>query len=217
MLNVDLIEKRFEQPILGPLNLSIAPGELVCIIGPTGCGKSSLLNIIAGLDTDYLGEVHFNGNASRLGYMFQEPRLLPWRTVRQNLMIVRNDEQKIDQLLTLTGLMDHQHKFPRNLSLGMARRVALARCLLVEPDIILMDEPLVSLDATTANLMRQTLKQLRQSVPHLSLVYVTHDLDEVLEMADRIIVLGDSPARITAERTLDNTSKVELSDLLRRG
>lgn len=199
MIDIRITAKGFEHPLLENIGITLNAGELVALVGPSGCGKTTLLNIIAGLDQAFSGVVRCSSGPPRTAFMFQEPRLLPWRTLRQNLEIIRPDTQAIDRLLHVVGLWDQQHKFPSQVSLGMARRIALLRCFLVEPELLLMDEPLVSLDEASARIIRQQLAQQRAAQPSLTVLYVTHDLEDACAMADRIIVLGDSPTRILAE------------------
>ncbi|WP_207061186.1 ABC transporter ATP-binding protein [Motiliproteus sp. SC1-56] len=184
-------------------DIRVAPGELLCLLGPSGCGKTTLLNIIAGLDTDYAGTLtgpragpSVDGPA--VGYMFQQPRLLPWRTLRQNLQLVVDPEHyhRIAPLLAQMGLGEYIDSYPNRLSLGMARRAALARCLIIDPGLILMDEPFVSLDPPTAAEMRQRIQALRRRRHDRSILLVTHDLREAVQLADRILVLGGSPTRV---------------------
>lgn len=206
MIKVDIKSKTFDnnQTILSDINFEISPGELICVLGSSGTGKTTLLNIVAGIDTRYEGSV----SKARCAYAFQEPRLLPWRTLRQNLELVKNDPEKIDELLKMSGLSEAQNQFPTRISLGMARRAALARCLLVEPELVLMDEPMVSLDMTMANAMRQQLQLMRKKHPLLAVLYITHDIDEAVELADRIIILSGSPA--TIQRDIREKASKEL-------
>ena len=188
-----------DAPVISALSLTLRAGELVCLLGPSGCGKTTLLNILAGLDGDYSGILH--SSHYRVSYMFQEPRLLPWRTVRQNLALVADIQQqrKIDELLKLMELGDVASQYPGRLSLGMARRVALARTLINDPDLILMDEPFVSLDPPTAASLGEVLKRLRQMRPEVAILMVTHNIREALALSDRILVLGNQPTEVICE------------------
>jgi len=185
------------------LNLSFKAGEFVCLVGPSGCGKTTLLNIIAGLDTDYQGEILVGQQHThpKIGYIFQNPRLLPWRTVRENIELALDNHQSsaiIDPLLEVMQLTQAQNVYPERLSLGMSRRVAIIRGFAVEPDVLLMDEPFVSLDAPTARQVRELLLKLWQQRPH-TVLFVTHDLREAIALADRLIFLSAAPMAVISE------------------
>ena len=185
-------------------------GELICLFGPSGCGKTTVLNIVAGLDRDYEGVVRLPRSAERaaagIGYVFQTPRLLPWRTVAENLRLVLADAaakaSRVDELIEVTGLGAHRHAYPAQLSVGLQRRVALARAFAVRPDILLMDEPFVSLDAAAADRLRGLLLEIWSARP-TTVLFVTHDLREAIRLADRIALLSPGPARVLAERGID--------------
>ena len=149
-----------ELPVLGPIELTLGAREIVAIVGPSGCGKTTLLRIIGGLDRDFVGTVDWrDGAIPRIGTVFQEPRLLPWRTVRENLLLAQptTDAQLADHLLEALDLTPFRDAFPRTLSLGMARRVATARAFAIRPELVLLDEPFVSLDANTAARSKELL------------------------------------------------------------
>jgi ABC-type nitrate/sulfonate/bicarbonate transport system ATPase subunit len=182
------------------LRLSIGSGEFVCLVGPSGCGKTTLLNIIAGLDRDFEGEIVPNpdDHALTIGYVFQNPRLLPWRTVWENIELAQRSGKNavpIAPLLVSMGLAHVQHQYPERLSLGMRRRVALARAFAIQPELMLMDEPFISLDAPTARRLRRLLISLWQERPH-SVLFVTHDLREAITLADRLLFLAPPPTRV---------------------
>ncbi len=206
LIRLRLSEKNHAgKAVLGRLNLEIRRGELVCLLGPSGCGKTTLLNLLAGLDRNYRGSLEPSGpGGPRLSYMFQEPRLLPWRTLEQNLRLVAPDAgSRIERVLELVGLTRARHQFPAQLSLGMARRVALARSFIIEPDLLLMDEPFVSLDPPTAEGLRRHLAVLRREKPDLAILLVTHDIQEALSLADRVLLLGGAPSEVVRELRLD--------------
>ncbi|MEO1281806.1 MAG: ATP-binding cassette domain-containing protein [Pseudomonadota bacterium] len=191
-------------PVLTHVDLSIDPGSFVVLTGPSGCGKSTLLNIVAGLDDDYDGEVVFGAPSPRLSFMFQTPRLLPWRTVRQNIELVMPDDDpskaaKIDDLLQAVGLTGQESQYPERLSLGMQRRAALARAFIVEPDILLMDEPFVSLDDPTARALRDVLMALWDKRP-TTVLFVTHDRGEAVMLGTRLIRVGGQPATVISDQ-----------------
>src|SRR5258708_924673 len=185
--------------VLGELNFSLANGEVAALVGPSGCGKTTLLRIIAGLDRDYQGSVRLPEHC-RLGMVFQEPRLLPWRTVEANVRLAAPDatDAALDALFQTLGLAAHRGHFPGELSLGLARRVALARAFAVNPDLLLLDEPFVSLDAALAERLRFELVELVSRRPVTTLL-VTHDVEEAIGLADRLLVMSASPARVVSE------------------
>lgn len=185
------------------LAFALEPGEVGALIGPSGCGKTTALRIIAGLDDDFEGIVSRPGSG-RLGIVFQEPRLLPWRTVEENVRLALSPDQPspdLEALFRMLGLADHAGRFPGELSLGLARRAAIARAFAVEPDLLLLDEPFVSLDAPTAQRLRRELAALCDRTGVTTLL-VTHDIPEALELADRLFFLSDRPAHVVGERRI---------------
>jgi NitT/TauT family transport system ATP-binding protein len=207
-ISIGISEKRYagSRPIIALRNLEaqIAPNEFCVITGPSGCGKTTLLNIVAGTDKDFVGILGFkpaNAASPRIGYVFQNPRLLPWRTVRENVALVRPhgyDRRELAGLLDEVGLADAADTYPTRLSGGMVRRAALARAFAIKPDLLLLDEPFVSLDAPAADRLRRLLVRLVTSRP-TTVLFVTHDLGEAVELADRVLVLSPAPGRIAAE------------------
>ena len=190
-----------EHVAIANLTLRVNSGEFVCLVGPSGCGKTTLLNLIAGLDHEYEGQINFDSQSTTFGYVFQNPRLLPWRTVRENIELAVEDDsssENIDTLLDVMQLTPFQHVYPERLSLGMSRRVAIIRAFAINPDVLLMDEPFVSLDAKTAKQIRQLLVSVWQQRPH-TVLFVTHDLREAIAIADRIVFLSPAPMKATTE------------------
>lgn len=190
-------------PSIVDLKLSLTSEEFICLVGPSGCGKTTLLNIIAGLDNDYEGDILVGQQhtAPKIGYVFQNPRLLPWRTVRENIELAVDKHQArevIDAMLEAMQLTAAQHSYPEHLSLGMSRRVAIIRAFAVDPEVLLMDEPFVSLDAPTARQVRELLLNLWQQRPH-TILFVTHDLREAIALADRLIFLSAAPMQVVSE------------------
>jgi len=184
--------------VIHQLAFTLRHGEMAAFVGPSGCGKTTMLRIIAGLDADYAGKVVRPPGA--LGMVFQEPRLLPWRTVDQNVRLVAPDldEVKLTALFAALELTAHRAHFPGELSLGLARRVALARAFAVEPNLLILDEPFASLDAALATRMRDQLAWLVDRSP-VTVLLVTHDVDEAVRLADRLIVLSARPAHVIAD------------------
>ena len=183
------------------LSFSIETGRFVCLVGPSGCGKTTILRAILGLDPDFDGTIKLPNGEGRVAAVFQEPRLLPWRTVEQNVRLALGDgaseggEAGLDDLFETLGLSDMRGFFPGELSLGLARRAALARAFAVEPSLILLDEPFVSLDEQTAGRLRALLMKVWRARSTTALM-VTHNLREALELADEIILLTDRPAKV---------------------
>jgi ABC-type nitrate/sulfonate/bicarbonate transport system ATPase subunit len=207
-LEIDIRRKAFARDgahieVVRRLQLAVKPGEFVAVLGPSGCGKSTTLQIAAGLDTDFEGSVRYGpGVNDHLAYVFQQPRLLPWRTVQQNIELVFDDpamhRDHISDVLAAVDLTGSEDLFPGQLSLGMQRRAALARAFVLKPQLLLMDEPFVSLDATLAHRLRDVLRDMLQHNP-AAVVFVTHDWREAVSLADRLVFLDTGPATVRAE------------------
>jgi ABC-type nitrate/sulfonate/bicarbonate transport system ATPase subunit len=204
-LEVDIAGKTFrsaagdKHEVLAQVAFSIGAGEVGVLIGPSGCGKSTMLRIILGLDGDFAGHIARPPHA-RVGMVFQEPRLLPWRTVDENVRLVAPGiaEAKLTELFRILELEAHRSHFPGELSLGLARRVALARAFAVEPDLFVLDEPLASLDDALAARLREEIATLVGSRTMVTLL-VTHNLDDAIRLGDRLFMLSPRPARLLAE------------------
>jgi len=193
---------------LGPIDLAVAPGELVAVLGPSGSGKSTLLRLLGGLDQADAGTVAFNTADPHVGIVFQEPRLMPWLTVAQNVgfglftVPAARRAERVAGALARVGLERFADALPKTLSGGMAQRVGVARALALQPDLLLMDEPFGALDPLT----RMTLQRHLASIladGSLAGVLITHDVDEALLLADRIVVLQGPPGRIRLEAAVD--------------
>ena len=185
------------------LKLRLEAGSFGALIGPSGCGKTTILRIAAGLDPDFRGEIRTPG-AGRLGIVFQEPRLLPWRTVEQNIRLALpagDSAADLTELVDILGLGSHLARYPGELSLGLARRTAIARAFAGWPDFLLLDEPFVSLDQAIADRLRDELVALTTRT-RVTTLFVTHDLDEAIQLSDRLFLLCDRPTRIIAEKSL---------------
>lgn len=197
-LKIDNLEKSFDQlQVLKRINLSIAAGEFVAIVGHSGCGKSTLLRLIAGLEKPTGGIVSINGERissvnDSIRYLFQEPRLLPWETVEKNISIgmKQSDNDRILEALNNVGLSSKQKEWPKNLSGGQKQRVALARALVSDPGVLLLDEPLGALDALTKIEMQRLIESLWNK-QGFTAILVTHDVEEAVYLADRVFVMED--------------------------
>ena len=204
-LEVEIAHKAFtnaageRNEVLADFNFALGPGEVGVFVGPSGCGKSTMLKIVAGLDHDYQGHVACPAGA-RIGMVFQEPRLLPWRSVDDNVRLAapKADDEKLSALFAVLELTAHRNHFPGELSLGLARRVALARSFAIEPDFLILDEPLASLDAALAARLRDQIANLVDSRSATTLL-VTHDVDDAIRLGDHLFLLSPRPARILAE------------------
>ena len=190
-------------PAIRDFVLEVKSESMTVLMGPSGCGKTTLLRIVAGLDDRFTGEVDVPEGA-RIGVMFQEPRLLPWRTVRQNIELVAApdfSEADLEWLAQAVGIADMLPRYPQELSLGLARRVALARAFATKPDLLLLDEPFVSLDERTADRLRRLLLEVWQARPTTAIL-VTHNAREAILLADQLVLLAPRPTRVVAVETI---------------
>jgi NitT/TauT family transport system ATP-binding protein len=192
---------RGDLPVLDRIDLALGMREIVALVGPSGCGKTTLLRIVGGLDTDFQGTLDWHGaGMPRIGTVFQEPRLLPWRTVHQNILLAQRtaNPELADDLLRTLDLAAFRNAFPTTLSLGMARRASIARAFAIEPELVLLDEPFVSLDPAMAARSRELLLNAWRERPTAALL-VTHDRAEAALLADRILLLAERPTRVLQE------------------
>lgn len=202
-----MLDLRIEPPsschsVLGTIVTDIAEGDRICLLGPSGIGKTTLLNVIVGLDESVPAGAVQRAPNLRIGYLFQEHRLLPWRTLRQNLRLVGVRPHEVEPLLAQVGLAGCGNHLPDQLSLGMARRAALARCLAVKPDLLLLDEPFASLDPQRAQSLRRLIGELLEARPRMAMICVTHDIRDAGELANRIWYLDGQPARLQWDERL---------------
>ncbi|MBT3339189.1 MAG: ABC transporter ATP-binding protein [Anaerolineae bacterium] len=185
------------------ISFEVCPQEFVCVVGPSGCGKSTLLRVLAGLLTPTQGKINFAGGTPRIGMVFQDSNLMPWRSVLKNITLPLELDGldsaqaalKAQDLIDLVGLQSFEENLPRDLSGGMAHRVALARSLVHDPDILLLDEPFASLDALTRDRMGTELLRIWQA-RQKTVIMVTHSISEALFLADRVIVLTQRPGSL---------------------
>lgn len=222
-LEVDIVRKAFTNAagerldVLSDFGFALGAGEVGVFVGPSGCGKSTMLKILAGLDHDYQGRVTRPAGA-RIGMVFQEPRLLPWRSVEANVRLAAPlaDEAKLSALFAVLELNAHRSHFPGELSLGLARRVALARAFAVDPDFLILDEPLASLDDALAARLREQIASLVGSRDVMTLL-VTHNLDDAVRLGDRLFFLSARPAKIVHVETIRvrrvARSEVDIADI----
>ncbi|HEY1385144.1 MAG TPA: ABC transporter ATP-binding protein [Dongiaceae bacterium] len=190
--------------VLRGIDLAIAQGEFVSLVGPSGAGKTTLLRILAGLDAGYTGSLAWrDAPRPRLGIVFQEPRLVPWLSILDNLLLVTEPDQagRARALLAEVELAGTEAAFPGQLSGGMQRRAALARALLVGPDFLMLDEPLISLDAALAERMRRLLNGYWRAHRTTTLL-VTHNIAEAAELSTRILILSPSEGQLVADCAL---------------
>lgn len=204
LLHLEIAEKRFaDAPVLAGLTLTVAAGEVVALVGPSGCGKSTALMIAAGLDQDFQGS-RVTAPDLTVAVQFQEPCLLPWRDLTTNVLLAlppahRQVPVAADWLQQVGLPAASQDKFPAEVSLGMQRRAALARMLAAGGNLLLLDEPLVSLDVALAERLRALLLDWLARHPGAGMLLVTHDLEEAVQMADRVLLLDGQPARVLGE------------------
>jgi NitT/TauT family transport system ATP-binding protein len=196
---------------LREINFDIRDGEILCLLGPSGCGKTTVLNILAGFQKPSRGEVLVSGRKVEKpgpdrGVVFQEHGLFPWRTVLQNIMfgpnmMGRDDRESLvlaDRYINLIGLNGFEKHYPHQLSGGMQQRVAIARVLVNQPDILLMDEPFGKLDAQTRTTMQVLLLDVWEKL-HPTILFITHDIDEGIFLGDRILIMSCRPGKIIRE------------------
>jgi NitT/TauT family transport system ATP-binding protein len=201
---------------LGPLDLDVGRGEFVSLLGPSGCGKSTALRLIAGLNAPTSGTVRVSNSAGEgrarhaIGFVFQEPTLMPWASVRENVRLplklahapAAAANARIDEALAQVGLAEFADAFPRELSGGMKMRVSLARALVTDPEILLMDEPFAALDEITRFRLNNDLLSLWRSL-RKTVIFVTHSVFESVYLSQRVIVMTPRPGRINAEFRID--------------
>ncbi|KPA91308.1 ABC-type nitrate/sulfonate/bicarbonate transport system, ATPase component [Pseudomonas asplenii] len=204
LLDLYVERKAFAQTtVLRQVSLQLHAGETVSLLGPSGCGKSTLLRIVAGLEKDFEGELKHT--TSPIAFVFQEPRLMPWLMVEQNIGFSEDegyDRAWVTQLIEEVGLSGFAQALPKQLSGGMAQRVAIARGLYSKPRVLLLDEPFSAVDAFTRMKLQDLLLQLARR-HGIALLLVTHDVDEALYLSDRVLVMDNRPSRIRQALAVD--------------
>lgn len=214
-LNLSYRNQDADKKVLEDININIEKGQIISIIGPSGCGKSTLLKAIGGINQDYQGKILFenkeiNGPSPNRGYVFQEPALFTWLNTFDNIAyglklkkIEKNTiKEKVDKYISEIGLCGYEKYYPSQLSGGMKQRVALARTLIMEPEMILMDEPFSALDYQTRIEMQKLTMDLWQHY-RPSIIFVTHDIDEAILLADKVLVMSANPGTIIKEISVD--------------
>ncbi|QCI12190.1 ABC transporter ATP-binding protein [Pseudomonas putida] len=200
LLDLQVERKAFgDTPVLGQLDLQLQPGEIVSLLGPSGCGKSTLLRLVAQLDHEFTGTLR--RRPEQVGFVFQEPRLMPWLSVADNIGFSADkgyDHERVARLIDEVGLTGFADALPKALSGGMAQRVAIARGLYGQPQLLLLDEPFSAVDAFTRFKLQDLLLELARR-HHTALLVVTHDVDEALYLSDRVLVIGNRPGTICRE------------------
>ncbi|MEU7980922.1 ATP-binding cassette domain-containing protein [Micromonospora sp. NPDC049081] len=230
-ISLDGVDKTFtnrrtgeRQQIFRDFSLTLAPDELVAVVGGSGTGKTTLMHLIAGLERPDRGTVSTGGTRPRLGMVFQQPRLLDWTSVETNVRLAATaagiDTTEVAPILDAVGLTDYARSYPSVLSGGQRQRVAVARAFVVRPEVLLLDEPFSALDELTARRLRLLLQQLWLRTPRTGLL-VTHNALEAAFLADRVVVLGGRPAEVVGEYRIDrprprSPEDPELFDVHRR-
>jgi NitT/TauT family transport system ATP-binding protein len=226
-LEVTEVGKDFLIPVIDHVSFTVEAGEFVCLLGPNGCGKTTLLRIIGGLETPTRGRVLLGGepvagserHRHRVGVVFQEDRLLPWLTVRKNVELVLKPlglgaTERADvagRYLQMVGLAGFEDYYPGRVSGGMRQRAAIARALAVEPDVLLMDEPFGALDAQNRRIMQKEVRRIWRQTDR-TIVFVTHSIEEAVEIGTTLIMLSARPARI--RELVRNDGRVERAELV---
>jgi NitT/TauT family transport system ATP-binding protein len=219
-LEIRRLSKRYQIPVLHELDLSVRAGEFVCLLGPNGCGKTTLLKILSGLEQPDAGSVLVDGEVvdlraphqHKIGVVFQEPRLLPWKSAHDNVTLClrafgvtgQAAALRAHRYLDLVGLHGFERYYPSRLSGGMQQRASIARALAVEPELLLMDEPFSALDPENRRIMQEEVVKIWRATGK-TVIFVTHSIEESLNVGTRVVLLSARPAQVRAVRDLDST------------
>ena len=200
MIKIKDLSKEFlgkeKLQVLRDIDLEINKGEFIALIGPSGCGKTTLLNITGALEEPTKGKIAFSDSSPEFGFVFQNPALLDWRTVEENIRLpleIKNNQKNIDEMLYLVGLTKFREYYPGQLSGGMQQKAAIARALIFDPEILLMDEPFSSLDEFTREQMTLDLQKIWLRTKK-TILFVTHNIEEAVFLADKVVILSNIPA-----------------------
>lgn len=226
-LEVERVTKSYDTPVLRGLDFTVAEGALCSVIGPNGCGKTTLLRLLAGLEQQDSGDIRLEGEplqtavdaGRRVGVVFQEPRLLPWRRLRDNVVLPlrslgtpqKEAEERADRYLDLVGLGGFEDYFPGRLSGGMQQRGSIARALACEPELLLMDEPFSALDAQNRRFMHEELLRIWEET-RPTIVFVTHAIDEAIRLGTQVVVLSGRPTSVTWSVQTEGEDPAELQE-----
>lgn len=214
MLSVQQVSRTFNHKQAGLIDVSfsVEEGEIIGILGTSGCGKSTLLRVLSGLDKDYTG--NFSLEKEEVGMMFQEPRLMPWLTVEQNVAFGLKGDQEalVHELLGTVGLTGFEKHYPKDLSGGMSQRTAIARALVTEPEVLLLDEPFSAVDAFTKMQLQELLLSIWKK-KNTTMLLVTHDIDEALYLCDRILILKGQPGVLAEVLTIKQSKPRNRTDM----
>ena len=215
------LSKHYQLPVLDELDLTVRPGEFLCLLGPNGCGKTTLLRILSGLERPDAGAVLVDGepvdlmapHVHKIGIVFQEPRLLPWKSAQDNLTLClgrlglsrQQAAGRARQYLGLVGLHGFERYYPSRLSGGMQQRAAIARALAIEPELLLMDEPFSALDAENRRILQEEIVNIWRATGK-TIIFVTHSIEEAVTIGTRVVLFTARPARVRAMREFDTST-----------
>jgi NitT/TauT family transport system ATP-binding protein len=201
-----ITEKETQVKAIEDMTFDVEDGEFLCLVGPSGCGKTTILRIIADLESPTAGSITWMTKDHSIGFVFQGESLLPWRSVWDNIAFglelegrpEKEIKEEVSRLISMMGLEGFESSYPRELSGGMQKRVAIARAFSIDPDILLMDEPFVSLDAQTRNILQEEVLKIWSETKN-TVIFITHNVDEAVYLADRVLILTPRPTKVKYE------------------